>query len=83
MADKKSERKGARENYEKVAKKSKPGSGARFEAVEKSAKASGAKNPAAVAASAGIEKYGKRKMSEMAAKGRERMAKTSKKVSKK
>ena len=37
--------------------KAKLGSGARFKAVEKSAAKSGAANPAAVAAAAGIKKY--------------------------
>lgn len=48
-------------------KKPKLGSGARFKAVEASAKASGASNPAAVAAAVGIKKYGAKKMSKMAA----------------
>ena len=46
------------------------GSGARFKAVERSA--SGARNPAAVAAAAGIKKYGKAKMGRLAAAGRKR-----------
>lgn len=46
------------------------GSGARFKAVEAKAAASGARNPAAVAAAAGIRKYGKAKMEKLAAKGR-------------
>jgi hypothetical protein len=46
------------------------GSGERFKAVEASAKASGARNPAAVAAAAGREKYGKKKMAALSAKGR-------------
>jgi hypothetical protein len=50
--------------------KAKLGSGARFKAVERAARASGARNPAAVAAAAGIKKYGKRKMARMAARGR-------------
>lgn len=52
--------------------KAKLGSGARFKAVEKSAAASGARNPAAVAAAAGRAKYGEKKMAKMAAKGRKR-----------
>ena len=52
--------------------KPKLGSGARFRAVEASARASGAKNPAAVAAAAGMRKYGKKKMESMAHKGRMR-----------
>lgn len=50
--------------------KPKLGSGARFRAVEKSAAASGASNPAAVAAAAGRKKYGEKKMAKLSAKGR-------------
>lgn len=50
--------------------KAKLGSGARFKAVEKSAKASGARNPAAVAAAAGRKKWGQKKMTELSVKGR-------------
>jgi len=50
--------------------KAKLGSGARFKAVERAAAKSGAKNPAAVAAAAGMKKYGKAKMQKMAAAGR-------------
>lgn len=53
-----------------MSKKAKLGSGARFKAIEKSAKASGAKNPAAIAAAAGIKKYGKAKMEKMAKAGK-------------
>lgn len=52
--------------------KAKLGSGARFKAVERAAAKSGASNPAAVAASVGIKKYGKEKMEKMAAAGRRR-----------
>lgn len=52
--------------------KAKLGSGARFKAVEASAKKSGAKNPAAVAASVGRAKYGAAKMSKMAAAGKKK-----------
>jgi len=48
------------------------GSGARFKAVEKAAAASGARNPAAVAAAAGIKKYGVAKMSKMAQAGKKK-----------
>lgn len=48
------------------------GSGARFKAIERSAKKSGADNPAAVAAAAGIAKHGKQKMAKMATAGRRR-----------
>ncbi len=51
------------------------GGGGRFAAVERSAAASGAKNPAAVAASAGMKKYGKAKMQKMAQAGRKRASK--------
>lgn len=51
-------------------KKPKLGSGKRFAAVEKAAKKSGATNPAAVAAAAGMKKYGKKKMAKLAAKGK-------------
>jgi len=50
--------------------KAKLGSGARFKAVEKSAAKSGAANPAAVAAAAGIKKYGKDKMEKLSIKGK-------------
>ncbi len=56
----------------KMARKSPLGSGARFKAVEASARASGARNPAAVAAMAGMKKYGKARMAKMAAAGRKR-----------
>lgn len=52
--------------------KAKLGSGARFKAVERKAAASGAENPAAVAAAAGIKKYGEKKMHSMAMKGKAR-----------
>jgi len=55
-----------------MAKKAKLGSGARFKAVEEAARKSGATNPAAVAASVGIKKYGKEKMAKMAAAGRKK-----------
>jgi hypothetical protein len=60
-------------------KKPKLGTGARFKAVEASARASGARNPAAVAAAAGRKKYGAKKMAKMAAAGRRRKAKGKKK----
>lgn len=55
-----------------MAKKISLGSGARFAAIEKKAAASGARNPAGVAAAAGIAKYGKKKMAKMAAAGRKK-----------
>lgn len=56
-------------------KKPKLGSGKRFAAVEKKAAASGASDPAAVAASVGIKKYGEKKMHSMAMKGKARKKK--------
>lgn len=53
-------------------KKPKLGSGQRFKAVEASAKKSGAKNPAAVAASVGIKKYGAAKMSKLSQMGKKK-----------
>lgn len=50
--------------------KAKLGSGARFKAVEKKAAASGAENPAGVAAAAGMKKYGKEKMEKMSKAGK-------------
>lgn len=56
-------------------KKAKLGSGARFKAVVKSAKAGGAKNPAAVAAAVGIKKYGQKKMTALAVAGKKKVKK--------
>lgn len=57
-----------------MAKKPKLGSGKRFAAIEAKAAAGGARDPAAVAAAAGIKKYGVAKMAKMAAAGRKRKA---------
>jgi hypothetical protein len=57
---------------ERNRRKAKLGSGKRFAAIEASARASGARNPAAVAAAAGIRAHGKRKMARWAAAGRRR-----------
>jgi hypothetical protein len=53
-------------------RKPKLGSGKRFAAVEESARKSGARDPAAVAAAAGIRAHGKRAMQRYAAMGRRR-----------
>lgn len=60
------------------AKKPKLGSGKRFAAVADSAAKSGAKNPAAVAASVGRKKYGAAKYTKLAATGRRRSARKGK-----
>ena len=62
----------ARKHAEKVEKTAKLGSGKRFKAIEASAKASGASNPAAVAASIGRKKYGEAKMAKLSAAGRKK-----------
>lgn len=72
MKKSKSAVKKAASNYKKVAKESKPGTGKRFAALKKSIAASGAKDPGAVAAAIGRKKYGAKKMSSMAAKGRKK-----------
>ena len=51
------------------------GSGARFAAVAARAKAGGAKNPEAVAASVGRAKYGKEKFQALAAAAKRRVGK--------
>ena len=56
-------------------KKPKLGSGERFKAVQASARRSGARNPAAVAAAAGRKKYGAKKFAKLSAAGRKRKAK--------
>lgn len=52
------------------AKKKPLGEGSRFAAIEAIAKAHGARNPAAVAASIGMKKYGKKRMAKLAQKGK-------------
>lgn len=55
-----------------AAKKPRLGSGERFKAIEEEARRRGAKNPAGVAAAAGIKKYGVKKMTKMAQTGKRR-----------
>lgn len=62
-----------------MAKQPKLGSGKRFASIVKSAAKGGASNPAAVAASIGIKKYGVAKMAKLAQKGKVRAAKAKKK----
>jgi len=52
--------------------KARLGSGSRFKAVEASARKSGAKNPAAVAAAAGRKAHGAKQMAKWAAAGRKK-----------
>lgn len=56
-------------------KSTKLGGGGRFKKVAASARASGARNPNAVAAAVGRRKYGAKKMATMAAAGRRRARK--------
>ena len=56
-------------------KSMKLGGGGRFAALAAKAKASGAKNPAAVAAAAGIAAHGTKKMTKWSVAGRKRAAK--------
>jgi hypothetical protein len=57
-------------------KKPKLGSGKRFKILTESLAAKGADDPKGLAAWIGMNKYGKKKMSEMAAAGRKRANKT-------
>jgi hypothetical protein len=50
--------------------KGKLGSGSRFKAVEKSAAASGARDPAAVAAAAGRKAHGQKEMTKLSEQGK-------------
>lgn len=56
-------------------KSMKLGGGGRFAAIEAKAKASGASDPAAVAAAAGISAHGKKRMTEWAQMGKARAKK--------
>ena len=51
-------------------KSMKPGGGGRFQKLESALKKKGVKNPAALAASIGRKKYGKKKMATWAKKGK-------------
>lgn len=57
-------------------RKAKLGSGKRFRSVAAKARASGARDPNAVAASAGRRKYGKKRFQKLAAAGRRRRARS-------
>ncbi len=58
-----------------MARKPPLGSGERFAAIEEKAKKGGAKDASAVAAAAGIAKYGQKKMTAMAQAGKRRAKK--------
>jgi len=61
----------AKRIYEAKAKGTKPGTGARFEAMVEALKARGdVRNPEALAAWRGRQKYGKKRFQQMAAAGR-------------
>ena len=63
----------AKEAHEKVMKRTKPGTGARFASlVELLKKKKGIRSPEALAAWRGRQKYTKKKFQEMAAKGRKK-----------
>ena len=64
-------RRAARRQYGQARKKP-LGEGSRFAAIEAAARAGGATNPAAVAASIGRKKYGAKRMAKLAAAGRKR-----------
>ena len=55
-----------------MARKPKLGTGARFRALVRKLRARGAKNPRALAAYIGRNKYGKKRFQQLAAKGRKR-----------
>jgi len=65
-------RRRARMAQKKVQKTAKLGSGKRFAAVARAAKAGGARDPQAVAAAIGRKKYGRKRFAKMAARGRKR-----------
>lgn len=55
-----------------MAQSMKPGGGGRFNALQAALDRQGARNPRALAAFIGAKKYGKKKMGQMAAAGRQR-----------
>ena len=64
------QRRAARAEYKRAAATSKPGGGRRFAAVVGTAKAGGAENPEAVAASIMWKKYGKKGGAALIRKGK-------------
>lgn len=65
------QRRAARQAYQKAARKP-LGQGSRFKAIAASAKAGGAKNPEAVAATAGRKVHGQKAMTRWAVAGKKR-----------
>ena len=65
-------RRAARKAQKVVQKTATLGSGKRFKAVERAAKAGGARNPGAVAAAVGRKKFGPKKFAKLSATGRRR-----------
>jgi len=72
MASTLKQRRAARKAYERARKRTKPGEGSRFAAIEKVAKLGGARSPGAVAAAIGRKKYGAKRFAKMAAAGRKK-----------
>ena len=68
-------RRAARKAYQKAKKTSKPGAGKRFKALAAAAKASGAKDPEAVAATQMWKKYDKKGGARLIKKGKRRKKK--------
>ncbi|MGD9644020.1 MAG: hypothetical protein AB7V08_14980 [Elusimicrobiales bacterium] len=64
----------AKKIYEREAKGAPVGTGQRFRALTKALAYKGAKNPRALAAWIGRQKYGKKRFQQMAAAGRRRAA---------
>ena len=64
------QRRAARKHAQDVEDSTPLGEGGRFKAVEESAAASGARNPAAVAAAIGRKKYGQKRMTQMSVAGK-------------
>ena len=61
-----------RAQQQRTQRTARPGSGARFRALERSIAAGGARNPGAVAAAIGRRKFGNRRFNQLSAMGRAR-----------
>lgn len=76
MAKRTNSKKSAAERaYEEAKRTSKPGEGRRFKALNRVLATKGARNPDALAAWIGQQKYGKKRFQQMAAAGRRRKKK--------